>query len=95
LDYPTKCQLQEELLRILAREPKATVFVTHDIEEAVFLADRVVVMGHGVIRRVIDVPFQRPRASELRVTADFSQRKAELWELLEGHQAEPKRIRDA
>ena len=57
LDYPTKCQLQEQLLNILAREPKATVFVTHDIEEALFLADRVVVMGKGAIRRIVDVPF--------------------------------------
>jgi NitT/TauT family transport system ATP-binding protein len=88
LDYPTKCQLQVELLRILAREPKATVFVTHDIEEAVFLADRVVVMGRGVIRRIIAVPFKRPRPSDLRIDADFARRKAELWELLEGKQAE-------
>jgi NitT/TauT family transport system ATP-binding protein len=88
LDYPTKCQLQEELLRILAREPKATVFVTHDFEEAVFLADRVVVMGHGVIRRIIDVPIRRPRASDLRISPEISQRKAELWGLLEGNQAE-------
>ncbi len=64
LDYPTKCQLQEELLRILSREPKATVFVTHDIEEAVFLADRVIAMGRGFIRRIIDVPFRRPRPGE-------------------------------
>jgi NitT/TauT family transport system ATP-binding protein len=90
LDYPTKCQLQAELLRILAREPKATVFVTHDIEEAVFLADRVVIMGHGVIRRVIDVPFERPRANDLRIKSEFSECKAELWELLEGHETQRK-----
>jgi NitT/TauT family transport system ATP-binding protein len=94
LDYPTKCQLQEELLRILAREPKATVFVTHDFEEAVFLADRVVVMGHGFIRRIIDVPIRRPRPNDLRISADFSARKAELWELLEGRQAETRRSDD-
>jgi NitT/TauT family transport system ATP-binding protein len=88
LDYPTKCQLQEELLRILAREPKTTVFVTHDIEEAVFLADRIVVMGRGVIRRIISVPFPRPRPSALRIDEVFSRYKAELWELLEGKQAE-------
>lgn len=83
LDYPTKCQLQEELLRILARESKTTIFVTHDIEEALFLADRVVVMGRGTIERVIDVPFPRPRLSDLRVSYEFSARKAELWNLLE------------
>jgi NitT/TauT family transport system ATP-binding protein len=94
LDYPTKCQLQEELLRILSREPKATVFVTHDIEEAVFLADRVIAMGRGFIRRIFDIPFQRPRPSELRVSPEFSLLKAELWELLEGHHAEESRLGD-
>ena len=89
LDYPTKCQLQEELLRILAREPKTTLFVTHDIEEALFLADRVVVMGQGTIERVVDVPFPRPRDGDLRVSYDFSTRKAELWDLLEGHARQP------
>ncbi|MCY4459849.1 MAG: ABC transporter ATP-binding protein [Albidovulum sp.] len=84
LDYPTKCQLQEQLLNILAREPKATVFVTHDIEEALFLADRIVVMGKGSIRRIVDVPFTKPRASDLRVDAKFAEQKAELWRALEG-----------
>jgi len=86
LDYPTKCQLQDELLKILGREPKATVFVTHDIEEALFLADRVVVMGRGVIRHIVDVDFPRPRASDLRIHPEFSRRRAELWELLKGWQ---------
>ncbi|MEQ8964975.1 MAG: ABC transporter ATP-binding protein [Azospirillaceae bacterium] len=84
LDYPTKCQLQNELLRILSEEGKATVFVTHDIEEALFLADRVVVMGRGVIREIVDVPFARPRENDLRIDPEFTRRKAELWELLEG-----------
>lgn len=85
LDYPTKCQLQEELLRILKREPKTTLFVTHDIEEALFLADRVVSMGSGTIERTIDVPFPRPRDGSLRVSPEFAEMKAELWELLEKH----------
>lgn len=85
LDYPTKCQLQEELLRILEREPKTTLFVTHDIEEALFLADRVVSMGPGTIERIIDVPFPRPRDGDLRVSAEFAEMKAELWGLLEKH----------
>jgi NitT/TauT family transport system ATP-binding protein len=83
LDYPTKCQLQEELLRILAREPKTTLFVTHDIEEALFLADRVVVMKSGRVERIVPVPFARPRSSDLRITHEFSALKAELWRLLE------------
>ena len=80
---PHKCQLQEELLRILGREPKTTVFVTHDIEEALFLADRIVVMGSGTIERIVPVPFARPRANDLRVSLEFSTLKARLWEELE------------
>ena len=83
LDYPTKCQLQEELLLILEREAKTTVFVTHDIEEALFLADRIVVMGPGTIRQIVTVRFVRPRRSDLRVDPEFSRRKGELWRLLE------------
>jgi NitT/TauT family transport system ATP-binding protein len=83
LDYPTKCQLQEELLLILEREAKTTVFVTHDIEEALFLADRIVVMGPGTIRQIVTVPFVRPRRNDLRVDPEFSRRKGELWRLLE------------
>ena len=80
LDYPTKCKLQEELLRILASKPKTTLFVTHDIEEALFLADRIVVMEHGRIRHVVPVPFPRPRRSELRVSQPFTELKAGLWQ---------------
>jgi NitT/TauT family transport system ATP-binding protein len=94
LDYPTKCQLQDEILNILSREPKATVFVTHDIEEALFLADRVVVMGRGVIRQIVQVEFPRPRASDLRIAPEFSRRKAELWKLLEGWQAQERTTHD-
>ena len=83
LDYPTKCQLQEELLRILGRDPKTTLFVTHDIEEALFLADRVVMMRGGRIERIVTVPFSRPRSSDLRITHEFSALKASLWRMLE------------
>ena len=57
LDYPTNCQLQEQLLNILDHERKTTVFVTHGIEEAPHLADRVVVMGRGSVNQIVDVPF--------------------------------------
>jgi NitT/TauT family transport system ATP-binding protein len=87
LDYPTKCQLQEELLRILGREAKTTVFVTHDVEEALFLADRVVVMGQGIIDRVVPVPFPRPRPNDLRVSFEFTALKAQLWGELEAETA--------
>jgi NitT/TauT family transport system ATP-binding protein len=83
LDYPTKCQLQEELLRLLANHPKTVLFVTHDIEEAVFVADRVVAMAHGTIQRMYEVPFGKPRTSELRISAEFAAFKSQLWAVLE------------
>src|SRR6516165_9966173 len=65
LDYPTKCALQEELLQILDQEPKTTIFVTHDIEEAIYLGHRIVCMKHGRISSEFIVPFRRRRSTEI------------------------------
>ena len=73
LDYSTKCELQHELLRVLSEQPKTVFFVTHDIEEAVFLADRVVVMAQGAISNIHDIPFDRPRTQEHRFSAEFNE----------------------
>ena len=63
LDALTRSRLQGELQRIWARERITMVLVTHDVEEAVFLGDRVVVMQPrpGRVKRVVDVPMARPR----------------------------------
>ena len=63
LDAFTKIGLQEELCEIRSRENTTMVMVTHDIEEAVYLADRIVVMGKnpGRIRKIINVDLPRPR----------------------------------
>ncbi len=63
LDALTRRDLQDELLRIWADLRKTVVFVTHGIEEAIYLADRVVVMTYrpGRVKRIIRVPLQRPR----------------------------------
>ncbi len=73
LDEITKNQLQDELLRIWEREQKTIVFVTHNISEAIYLADRVVVMSAhpGRIRQVIDVALPRRRGPEIRDTIEF------------------------
>jgi NitT/TauT family transport system ATP-binding protein len=63
LDSITRLQMRSELLRIWRAERKTVLFVTHDIEESVQLADRVVVMSArpGKIRRVVDIDIPHPR----------------------------------
>ncbi|OWP49855.1 ABC transporter ATP-binding protein [Pseudomonas nitroreducens] len=97
LDALTRQQLQEELLRIRQRERITTVLVTHDVEEALFLADRVVVMAPrpGRIKRIVEVPLAHPRE---RSGYDFlRQREALLHELTgEGDYVapQPRRVED-
>lgn len=79
LDYPTKISLQDELTRIFELEKTTTVFVTHDIEEALYLSDRVVVLAEGGVAEVMTVPFQRPRYSDLRLTDEMQDLKRTLW----------------
>ena len=63
LDYLTRLRLRHELIQIWQRERRTVLFVTHDVEEAVQLADRVVVMGKrpSRIRAILPVPVPRPR----------------------------------
>ncbi len=83
LDYMTKCELQNELLHILDGQPKTVVFVTHDIEEAAFLADRVIVMRRGQIAETCRIPFERPRTAALRLSLDFARVRQELMDVIE------------
>jgi NitT/TauT family transport system ATP-binding protein len=73
LDELTKNQLQDELLALWGREKKTVLFVTHNISEAIYLADRVVVMSAhpGRIKTVIDVNLPRQRTPEIRETLEF------------------------
>ena len=63
LDYQTRTRMRRELVATLAERPRTVVFVTHDIEEAVQLGDRIVVLGARPtnVRRVLDLPIARPR----------------------------------
>ena len=63
LDALTRLRLRLELRRILAEEPRTCVLVTHDVEEAIHLADRIVVLSArpGRIQDVVDIPFPHPR----------------------------------
>jgi NitT/TauT family transport system ATP-binding protein len=84
LDAQTRVLLQEELARIVAESKRTVVFVTHSIEEAVFLADRVVVMtSHpGRVREIYDVALPRPRNERTRELAQFINMTRELWHAL-------------
>ena len=81
LDEQNRALLQEELLRIWAGSGKTVAFITHSIEEAVFLSDRVVVLGGTPGRVVADVPIRFPRPREvykLRADPAFGAAVAEL-----------------
>jgi NitT/TauT family transport system ATP-binding protein len=84
LDAQTRSLMQEELLSIWDRLRPTVVFVTHDIEEAIFLADRVIVMQSfpGRIAREIAVPFARPRAAEIMDDLAFIERRREIADII-------------
>ncbi|MDR1136267.1 MAG: ABC transporter ATP-binding protein [Clostridiales Family XIII bacterium] len=85
VDEQTKNLLHEELLRIWGKTNKTIIFVTHSIEEAIFLSDRVAVMtpNPGTIKAVIDIDIDRPRAGEVKSSQEFSKYRSRIWQLLQ------------
>lgn len=84
LDAQTRVLLQEEIARISSETKKTVIFVTHGIDEAVFLADRVVVMSPrpGRVRNEVLVPLPRPRTADMRSEPWFVSTVKDLWETL-------------
>lgn len=85
LDEQTRLLLQDELLRIWETTGKTVIFVTHSIDEAMILADRIIVMSArpGTIKADITVPFARPRTVEaVRSDPAFASLFLEIWALL-------------
>jgi NitT/TauT family transport system ATP-binding protein len=84
LDAQTRDLMQVELLRIWQEARKTVLFVTHQIDEAIYLSDRVLVMtkrpGHAKKMFTIELP--RPRDYEMRVTPEFNDLKLEIWHAL-------------
>ena len=84
LDAQNRELMQEELQSIWDKERKTVLFVTHDIEEAVYLADRVIVFTArpGRIKADIRINLPRPRDIEVKKSAAFSAYRNEIWDLL-------------
>jgi len=81
LDAQTREAMQEELLRIWGEAKKTVLFVTHQIEEAIYLSDRVMVMTKrpGRAKKIFKIDLPRPRDYEMRVTPEFNELKLEIW----------------
>jgi NitT/TauT family transport system ATP-binding protein len=85
LDVQTRGLMQDELLRLWSGTGAAVVFVTHDLEESIALADRVIVMtsGPATVKASFDVPLPRPRdVEEVRLTPAFLEIYREIWDSL-------------
>jgi len=86
LDAQTREIMQRDLLKIRDQTGKTVIFITHSIDEAVFLADRVAVMTArpGVIKTIVDIPIPRPKrlSNDLKATPEFVETRHKLWELL-------------
>ena len=81
LDALTRVQMQDDLLGTWQQERKTVVFITHDVDEAVYLASRVVVMSPrpGRISEVVDVSLPYPRNEDLRLSPEFAEIRARVW----------------
>jgi NitT/TauT family transport system ATP-binding protein len=84
LDAQTRDLMQTELLQIWERSKKTVLFVTHSIEEAAYLSDRVIVMTArpGRTKDLIRIDLPRPRDYEMRLTPKFNEIKLRIWEVL-------------
>jgi NitT/TauT family transport system ATP-binding protein len=85
LDAQTRELMQAELLKIWAAAHKTVLFITHQINEAVYLADRVAVMSGrpGRVKEVFPIPFERPRPLSLKRDPRFLQIEDAIWQIVE------------
>ena len=86
LDEFTRLEMQQWLLSIWETYKKSILFITHDIDEALFLSDRIVVLSDkpAVVKQELGVPFGRPRSVELLLSDPFLTLKREIYNLLRG-----------
>lgn len=85
LDAQTREIMSSELLRIWEQERKTVLFVTHSIDEAVYLADRIVVLTGcpGCVKEIIPVKLPRPRSLAIKDEPEFVRLRRHIWDLLE------------
>ena len=81
LDALTRVHMQVQLLETWAKEKRTVMFITHDVDEAVYLANRVIVMAArpGRIHKIIDVDLPYPRGEDIRMTPEFTALRNEVW----------------
>jgi NitT/TauT family transport system ATP-binding protein len=85
IDEQTRRLFQDDLLALWSEERKTVVFVTHSMEEAIYLSDRVVVLSPrpGRVHQILDVPLPRPReATDVRAGVEFTRLVDGLWKIL-------------
>jgi ABC-type nitrate/sulfonate/bicarbonate transport system, ATPase component len=82
LDAQTRAQLQEELLHTWQEEKKTIIFITHDVEEAVLLATRVVIMSArpGRIKEIVDIDLPYPRNQATKLDQGFIDYRNGIWD---------------
>jgi NitT/TauT family transport system ATP-binding protein len=92
LDAQTRASMQAHLLRIWESVDVTILFITHDLDEAIYLSDRVVVLGAnpGRILEVIEVPVARSRSPEQFLSGHFLATKKRLEQLINHRETEPK-----
>ncbi|MBI5719718.1 MAG: ABC transporter ATP-binding protein [Burkholderiales bacterium] len=90
LDALTRVRLQDQLLQTWQREQRTVLFITHDVDEAVYLARRVVVMAArpGRIHEIIHVDLPYPRTEAMRLSPDFAELRNRIWNAVH-HQPTP------
>jgi len=89
LDVQTKAEMQQAVLDLQSRTGKTVAFVTHDLEEAVFLSDIVVVMAArpGRIHRLLPIGLPRPRHADTRMSDAFAHAKRDVWAAMQAARA--------
>ena len=85
LDAQTRSIMQDELLRVWQAERRTVIFITHNVDEAIYLADRVLVFSFrpGRLTADIRIPFARPRELALKRSPEFLRYVDEVWKLIE------------